>query len=198
MLRSTGRGPGDSDSNAAILSATDSNKSAMGRLPLTGCFQARLLPPGRSTLAGRDTVTRTLRPGLSWHWPPAPTRGREAVRRGTEHDTGVEPPRRLQRRWSRWELGTHERFARGGVRLSAGAGGYFHEGRDHRTPWNAQKAVVAGARRDMKGGRDTTRAACPRTSRERVTEEQRYSRFPSPLREKRLRSASSLAGAQFL
>ena len=54
------------------------------------------------------------------------------MRRGTEHDRGVERSvwngaKRLRR--SRWERGTRERVARGGVRLKAGAGGYFHEGR---------------------------------------------------------------------
>jgi hypothetical protein len=53
--------------------------------------------------------------------------------------------KRLRR--SRWERGTRERVARGGVRPLAGAGGYIHEALmiEIRCLGIAQKAIVKGS-----------------------------------------------------
>ncbi len=101
------------------------------------------------------------------------------MRRGTEHDRGVERSESVwnganlkrRRRSRRWERGTRERVARGGVRLLAGTGGYFHEGRET-IHGNAQKAARDEARRNMNlkaGGAQTRRrrAARPGSSPER-------------------------------
>ncbi len=63
-----------------------------------------------------------------------------------------------RRRRSRWERGTRERVARGGVRLWAGAGGYFHEGRE---------TIHGNAHRNIKAGGAQTRAARSGSSPER-------------------------------
>ncbi len=91
------------------------------------------------------------------------------MRRGAEHDRGVKRSvwngaKRRQR--SRWERGTRGRVARGGVRLLAGAGGYFHEDRET-IHWNAQKAACDEARRNIEAGGAQTRAARPGSSLER-------------------------------
>jgi hypothetical protein len=85
-------------------------------------------------------------------------------RGGREHDRGVERSvwnGAKRRRRSRWERGTRERVARGGVRLLAGAGGYFHEGHGRgSTRGTRKRQSVAGSRRDIKGTTDTN-TDCP-------------------------------------
>ncbi len=70
------------------------------------------------------------------------------MRRGTEHDRDRGVERSVwngaeRRRRSHWERGTRERVARGRVGLWAGAGGYFHEGRD---PTHVKRAKAIGCR----------------------------------------------------
>ena len=80
------------------------------------------------------------------------------MRRGTEHasDRGVERSvwnGAKRRRRSRWERGTRERVARGGARLLAGAGGYFHEGGDT-THVERAKAIGCRGASEYKGANE--------------------------------------------
>ena len=75
----------------------------------------------------------------------------------------VDGAKRLRR--SRWERGTCERVARGGVRPLAGAGGYIHEDRDS-IPRDRAKGCSRSGAQAYKGGVGATRDARPGSSRE--------------------------------